>query len=291
MRLLEAAGGDARRPTASRRRHRAARPDAARDAVRRRAAGVGGARPGPRARVARTRGFVRVIGKGDRSAWCRSATSRSTGWAGTSPGRAARWLAARRAAATGRAARCSSRRAGARLGRQQAWPVVKAAAEARGPRRPGLAAHAAPLVRDPPARGRRRPAGRPGAARTCQYLHDPAVHPPDGRADPRGLRAGPPARLRRTRAHELRRLAARVGRAGRPPRAPALVRSSSASTRCAILALDRRGAAHPVRPSDWSGVDGRCCGSCSACSRSSCSCSASLVVRCGASSATGTRST
>ncbi len=49
----------------------------------------------------------------------------------------------------------------------------------RGPRRPGQPAHPAPLVRDPSARGRGRPADRPGVARTCEYLHDPALHAPD----------------------------------------------------------------------------------------------------------------
>ena len=68
----------------------------------------------------------------------------------------------------------------------------RAAATRRGPRRPGQPAHAAPLVRDAPARGRRRPAGRPGVARTCEYLHDPALHAPDRRADPGRLRRAHP---------------------------------------------------------------------------------------------------
>ena len=49
----------------------------------------------------------------------------------------------------------------------------------------GLAAHAAPLVRDPPARRRRRPARRPGAARPREPGHDPDLH---------ARLAGPPAR-------------------------------------------------------------------------------------------------
>ena len=40
-----------------------------------------------------------------------------------------------------------------------------------------LAAHAAALVCDPPARRRRRPAGRPGAARAREPGHDPDLHP------------------------------------------------------------------------------------------------------------------
>ena len=97
----------------------------------------------------------------------------------------------------------------------------------RRARRPRVAAHAAPLVRDPPARGRRRPARRPGAPRACQHLDDAAVHAPDRRADPRGLRPRPSAGLRRGEATAMSYadslLAA--GRTHRPPGAPALVRA------------------------------------------------------------------
>ena len=44
------------------------------------------------------------------------------------------------------------------------------------PARRHLAAHAPPLVRQPSARGRRRPARRPGAARPRQPGHDPGLH-------------------------------------------------------------------------------------------------------------------
>ena len=72
-------------------------------------------------------------------------------------------------------------------------------ARARGDPRPlgagrGLAeadepAHAAPLVRHAPARGRRRPARRAGAARPRQPADDPGLHPP--------LRCRPAQRLSR----------------------------------------------------------------------------------------------
>ena len=48
--------------------------------------------------------------------------------------------------------------------------------ERRRDRRRRLPARAAPLVRDPPARGRRRPALDPGAARPRERLDDPDLH-------------------------------------------------------------------------------------------------------------------
>ena len=56
---------------------------------------------------------------------------------------------------------------------------------ARRPAGRRLAAHASPLVRDPPARRRRGPARRPGAARPREPGHDPDLH---------ARLAGPPAR-------------------------------------------------------------------------------------------------
>src|SRR5207237_7736998 len=38
-------------------------------------------------------------------------------------------------------------------------------------------------------------ADRPGVARTCEHQHDTALHPRDGGADPRGVRASAPAGL------------------------------------------------------------------------------------------------
>ena len=56
-------------------------------------------------------------------------------------------------------------------------------------RRADLPPYAAPLVRDPPARGRRRPALDPGAARARQRLDDAGLHP--GRAEPAAARVLP----------------------------------------------------------------------------------------------------
>ena len=54
---------------------------------------------------------------------------------------------------------------GGALSRQSAWTILRAAAERAGLRGRGLPAHAAALVRDPPARRRRRRPGGAGAAR------------------------------------------------------------------------------------------------------------------------------
>ena len=76
------------------------------------------------------------------------------------------------------------------------------------------AAHAAPLVRDPPARRRRGPARRPGAARPREPRHDPGLHARLADAPPRGLPRCPPA-----------------GRAGSPPRE----RRADASRRAGLI--------------------------------------------------------
>ena len=62
-----------------------------------------------------------------------------------------------------------------------------------GPAGRRLAAHAAPLVRDPPARRRRRPARRPGAARPREPGDDPDLHARLARSPPGRLSGGPPA--------------------------------------------------------------------------------------------------
>ncbi len=82
---------------------------------------------------------------------------------------------------------------GGRLSRQSAWTVLRAAADRARPDRPRLAAHAAALVRHPPARGRRRRAGGAGAARPRLGDHHAGLHAGDDRPAPRGLRRGPPA--------------------------------------------------------------------------------------------------
>ena len=141
-------------------------------------------------------GFVRVIGKGDRERlvpvgevaldWLRPLARRRPRRPGS------RSSTSRRCAAV----RCSSATAAAGSRASRPGRSSSAAAAERRPAGARHAAHPPPLVRDPSARGRRRPAGRPGVARTCEYLHDPAVHPSHGRADPRGLRPGPPAGLK-----------------------------------------------------------------------------------------------
>src|SRR5664279_3009015 len=83
------------------------------------------------------------------------------------------------------------RPAGGLDGRQASGPGCR-------PRGPGDAPHAASLIRDASPGGGRRPADRSGVARACEYLHDPAVHPPQRGADQRGLRSRSPASLRRS---------------------------------------------------------------------------------------------
>ena len=65
---------------------------------------------------------------------------------------------------------------GGRLTRQAAWQVIKKYGDTRRHRRPAVAARAAPLVCDPPARPRRRPPGRAGDARPCVDLDDADLH-------------------------------------------------------------------------------------------------------------------
>ncbi len=65
---------------------------------------------------------------------------------------------------------------GARLSRQNAWLIIRAAAERAAPRRRALAAQPAALVRDPPARGRRGRARRAGTARSRVGGDHAALH-------------------------------------------------------------------------------------------------------------------
>ena len=110
-----------------------------------------------------------------RRGWCRSASPLS--------GRSSRYLetAAPRARA-GRATsrRCSSPAAAAGSRRPTSAAGCESWVREAARRRADLAAHPAPLVRHPPARGRRRPALDPGAARPRERLDDPDLHP--GRA-------------------------------------------------------------------------------------------------------------
>ena len=78
---------------------------------------------------------------------------------------------------------------GARLSRQAAWAMVKQYGDRIG-LGDAVAARAAALVCDPPARSRRRPADRPGAARPRVDLDDAGVHQGQPGAAVRGVPIG-----------------------------------------------------------------------------------------------------
>ena len=128
-----------------------------------------------------------------RSGWCRSGRYAARGARGLPGPGPARRCAAGRARAR-RAVFLNAR--GGRLSRQSAWTVLRAAAERAGLTRRGLTAHAAALVRHPPARRRRRRPGRPGAARPRLGDHHPGLHAGHRGQAARGLRdrASPRAR-------------------------------------------------------------------------------------------------
>ena len=187
-RLLEAAGGDdPDEPTTT-----ATCATARCSSCSTRPACGSARRSGSIARTSRsTAAFVRVIGKGDKERLV-PVGDVALDWLGRwLDGPRPRLLALGHVAARRAADPCSSATAGSRLARQQAWARGQGRGALGGPRRPGQPAHAAPLVRDASARGRRRPAHRPGVARTCEYLHDPAVHASDRGADPGRLQLGP----------------------------------------------------------------------------------------------------
>ena len=121
---------------------------------------------------------LRVIGKGDKERELLF---------GEHAARAVRAYLASRASGPGRARRADATAAlflnenGGPLTARGARMVVDRWVTASGAPADDLAAHAAPLVRDAPAGGRRRPAHRPGAARPRQPGHHPDLHPPLGR--------------------------------------------------------------------------------------------------------------
>ena len=166
----------------------AARPRAVRARVRLRAARGGARQPRPRLGGLRRRGGARR-GQGRQDA-DRAGRRAGAARAHALPG--ARPAALLADAAT--SPRCSSPSPGRRLStsdvrrRLRVW--------ARQPRsRAASPARAAPLLRHPPARRRRRPAGDPGAARSRSHLHDPGLHSGRVGAAASGVRAKPPAGL------------------------------------------------------------------------------------------------
>ena len=80
---------------------------------------------------------------------------------------------------------------GGRLTRQGAWGVLQGGGGPGGPGR-GVTAHAAPLVRHPPAGRRGRRPGGAGTARPRVGDHHPGLHPGHRGQAPRGLRRGAP---------------------------------------------------------------------------------------------------
>ena len=181
-----------RPPAPARRAAGAARPGAAGAAVRHRRAHLRGGRPGRRRHRRWTAATVLLRGKGGKERMvpvggyavrrCEAYLVRAR------PG-----LAVRRRGATRR--RCSCNVRGGRLSRQGAWTVLRRGRRARrrGRGGRGLAAHAAALLRHPPAGRRgRRPRGA-GTAGPRLGDHHPGLHAGHGRPAARGVRDQSPA--------------------------------------------------------------------------------------------------
>ena len=159
-------GRPAARRAGGRRPGRAARPGHARGALRHRRAGVGAGRAVASATSTSTPRCSAPSARGARSGSCRSAchaVRALVAWLG--PGRAAaRWRPAQwRRRGDAEAVFLNAR--GGRLTRQGAWDVLTALRPPGGPRGQAQPARAAPLLRHPHARPRRRHPGRAGAAR------------------------------------------------------------------------------------------------------------------------------
>ena len=112
-----------------------------------------------------------------------------------------------------------------------------------------LAAHAAPLVRDPPARRGRRSALDPGAARPRDDQHDPDIHSGRVGAPQEGVRARPPDGPERRRRPDWRptsrRSSSRTCGAATRTRRPAGARAARARL---LAARQVRGRPHVERP-------------------------------------------
>ena len=108
----------------------------------------------------------------------------------------------------------------------------------------GSSPHVAPaLVRDPPARGRRRRPGRPGAARARERRHDAGLYAGDPRASAGGLLHVPPPSPRREGADGPG--TARGGRRDRRSDAPA---SSGGRSRSSRPTCARRSSSRAATP-------------------------------------------
>ena len=183
-------------------------------------------------------GFVRVIGKGDKERLVPIGDV-AVDWL-------ERWIDGPRPGMLA-LAHVEPRPRRPRLRRRSRTPARPAAGVGRGqargldggPGRAGQPAHAAAFVRDAPARGRRRPAGRPGVARSCEYLHDPAVHARHRRTDPGRLPQGPPAGLTGGTTRDGLCRGASVGR-----------RADHRAREAALVRLRRRRALHDPRRRD-----------------------------------------
>ena len=236
-----AAPGDDPERAALRARARAARPGAGRDRLR---GGPADQRAGRRADLGSLdlrRGEIRVLGKGRKERIGLLGRPGPAGAGGLPRGRPAgpaRAPARRREAPP---AEIFLNHLGGPLGvRGLRYRLDRLCARAGLPGR-RLAAHAAPLVRDAPARRRRRPAGRPGAARPREPGDDPDLHPRLARSPPGRLSGGPSAGPARPDPVTAGRRA-RPRRDDRLGRVPRLAR--------ARLRPGRRHRATPFRPAE-----------------------------------------
>ena len=148
---------------------RAARPRPRRAPLRRRPARQRGGRPRQKSASTSRDRLVRCIGKGSRNASCRSAARQPRPSAATSRA-AARISTAPPAGAVPQRAR----RAAHPRRRLPHPPAPRRESRAGAGTRPS--APAPPLVRDAPARGRRRPTRGTGDARACRSRDDRALH-------------------------------------------------------------------------------------------------------------------